>query len=394
MNKIYYFDHAATTPIREDVFKEMIPFLNLNYGNPSSIYTIGRHNKKIIEESRLKIANIIGAKKAREICFTSCGSESDNLAIKGIAYANKEKGKHIITTKIEHPAVLHTCQHLENEGFEVTYLNVDEEGKINIKDLINSIKHDTILISIMFANNEIGTIQPIKEIGKIANEYNIYFHTDAVQAMGNIKINVEEMNIDLLSMSAHKFYGPKGMGALYIKEGVKIDKIQDGGHQEYDRRAGTENVPGIVGMAKALELADKELKIYNEKLTYLRNYFISELTKKISYIKLNGHKDDRLPGNVNISFKYIDAEALLLYLDKLGICASSGSACSSGSSMPSHVLTAIGLSNEMAYGSLRVTFGRDNTIDEVDYLIDNLVKIVNALREKSPIYKDFINNKE
>lgn len=393
MNRTYYFDHAATTPVREEVLKEMIPFFNLNYGNPSSIYTIGRHNRKIIEEARSKIAKIIGAKSSREICFTSCGSESDNLAIKGVAYANKEKGNHIITTKIEHPAVLHTCQHLEKDGFEVTYLTSDEDGEINLQELENAIKKNTILISVMSANNEVGTIQNIKEIGEIAHKHKIYFHTDAVQGVGNIKIDVKDMNIDLLSMSAHKFYGPKGMGAVYIKEGVKIDKIQDGGHQELGRRAGTENVAGIVGIAKALELADKELEEYNEKLINLRDYYISQVEEKIPYIKINGHRTNRLPGNANIAFKYTDAEAILLKLDKVGICASSGSACSSGSSEPSHVLTAIGLPHDMAYSSLRVTFGRENTKEEVDYLVDSLVKIVEELRKKSQAYNEFINRK-
>ncbi len=391
MSKVYYFDHAATTKVREEVMCEMIPYFNLSYGNPSSIYTIGRDNRKAVEKSRAKIARIIGAKSPKEICFTSCGSESDNLAIKGVAYANREKGNHIITTKIEHPAVLHTCQHLEKDGFEVTYLNVDKEGKINLQDLENSITENTILISVMFANNEIGTIQDINEIGKIAKKHKIYFHTDAVQAMGNIKINVEDMKIDMLSMSAHKFYGPKGMGAIYIKEGVKIDKIQDGGHQELDRRAGTENVPGIVGMARALELANKEIEEYNKNLKELRDYYILEVTKKISYTKLNGHKTDRLPGNANISFKYIDAEALILYLDKFGICASSGSACSSGLSEPSHVLTAIGLEKDDAYGSLRITFGRENTKEDVDYLIECLIKNINKLRGKSREYKEIIS---
>ena len=390
MNRIYYFDHAATTPVRGEVLKEMIPYFNISYGNPSSIYTIGRQNRKAVEEARQKIAKVIGAKSSKEICFTSCGSESDNLSIKGVAYANRKKGNHIITSKIEHPAVLHTCQHLENNGFEVTYLNVDEYGEINLQELEASIKENTILISSMFANNEIGTIQKIKKIGEIAHKHKIYFHTDAVQAVGNIKINVQEMGVDLLSMSAHKFYGPKGMGALYIKEGVKIDKTQDGGYQELNRRAGTENVPGIVGMAKALELADKELEKYNNKLIKLRDYYISQIEEKIPYIKINGHRTNRLPGNANISFKFIDAEALLLHLDRIGICASSGSACSSGSSMPSHVLTAIGLPQDIAYGSLRVTFGRENTKEEVDYLVDSLVKIVEDLRKKSLEYNELI----
>jgi len=392
MDKTYYFDYSATTPVREEVLKEMLPFFNLDYGNPSSIYTIGRHNKRVIEKARQKIASIIGAKSLKEICFTSCGSESDNFAVKGVAYANKEKGNHIITSKIEHPAILNTCKYLESEGFEVTYLNVNEYGQINLQELENSIKDNTILISIMFANNEIGTIEPITEIGKIAHKYGIYFHTDAVQAIGNIKINVQEMNIDLLSMSAHKFYGPKGMGALYIKEGVKINKIQHGGHQELNRRAGTENVAGIVGMAKALELADKEIKEYNKKLINLRDYYISQIEEKIPYIRLNGDRIKRLPGNANISFKFIEGEALLFNLDRIGICASAGSACSSGSSTPSHVLTAIGLPKEVAYSSLRVTFGRDNRKEDVDYLVNGLVGIIERLRKNSPVYENFINN--
>lgn len=393
MNGTCYFDHAATTAVREEVLKEMLPFFSLNYGNPSSIYTIGRQNRKIVEQARQKIGSIIGASSSKEIYFTSCGSESDNLAIKGIAYANRGKGNHIITTKIEHPAVLHTCQHLEKEGFEVTYLNVDEYGQINLQELEDYIKENTILISIMFANNEIGTIQPIREAGEIAHKHQIYFHTDAVQAMGNIKINVQEMNIDMLSMSAHKFYGPKGMGALYVKTGVKFDKIQDGGHQEANKRAGTENVAGIVGIAKALELADKEIEEYNKTLTELRDYYISQVEEKIPYIKLNGHKTNRLPGNANISFQFIEGEALLLNLDRMGICASSGSACTSGSLDPSHVLVAIGLPHEIAHGSLRITFGRENTKEEVDYLVEKLVEIVSTLRKMSPLYEDYIKSK-
>lgn len=386
MEKIRYFDHAATTATKEEVLKEMLPYFTLNYGNASSIYSIGRKSKKAVEESRHKAARAIGA-EAKEIYFTSCGSESDNLAIKGVAFANKEKGNHIITTKIEHPAVLHTCQHLEREGFKVTYLNVDSEGLINLNELEEAITPQTILISVMFANNEIGTIQPIKEIGTIAKKHNIYFHTDAVQAVGNVRINVNELNIDLLSMSAHKFYGPKGMGALYVRNGVKFEKIQDGGHQERNMRAGTENVAGIVGLGKAIELAYENFDDYNKKLTDLRDYYFSQVEEKIPDIKINGHRTKRLPGNANISFKFIEGESLLLYLDARGICASSGSACTSGSLDPSHVLLAIGLPHEIAHGSLRVTFGDDNSKEDVDFLVDTLVEIVAKLRHMSPLYE-------
>lgn len=396
MEKIRYFDHAATTATKEEVLKEMLPYFTLNYGNPSSIYSIGRKSKKAVEDSRQKVATAINA-DAKEIYFTACGSESDNLAIKGVAYANREKGNHIITSKIEHPAVLHTCQTLEKQGFEVTYLNVNSEGLINLEELKNAITDKTILISIMFANNEIGTIQPIKEIGEIAKAHNIYFHTDAVQAIGNVRIDVNELNIDLLSMSAHKFYGPKGTGALFVRKGIKFDKIQDGGHQERNKRAGTENVAGIVGLGKAIELAYEDFNAYNKKLTDLRDYYISQVEEKIPYIKLNGHRTKRLPGNANISFRYIEGESLLLNLDMKGICASSGSACTSGSLDPSHVLLAIGLPHEIAHGSLRITFGDDNNKDDVDFLINTLIEVVNRLRNMSPLYEDFLktqNNKE
>ena len=385
MEKIRYFDYAATTATKEEVLKEMLPYFTLNYGNASSIYSIGRKSKKAVEESRHKVAHAIGA-EAKEIYFTSCGSESDNLAIKGVAFANKERGNHIITTKIEHPAVLHTCQHLEKDGFRVTYLNVDSDGLINLKELEEAITPQTILISVMFANNEIGTIQPIKEIGEIAKKHNIYFHTDAVQAIGNVRINVNQLNIDLLSMSAHKFYGPKGMGALYVRSGVKFEKIQDGGHQERNMRAG--NVAGIVGLGKAIELAYENFDEYNKKLTDLRDYYFSQVEEKIPDIKINGHRTKRLPGNANISFKFIEGESLLLYLDARGICASSGSACTSGSLDPSHVLLAIGLPHEIAHGSLRVTFGDDNTKEDVDFLVETLVEIVARLRNMSPLYEE------
>lgn len=374
MNLIY-FDHAATTPVKEEVLKEMLPYFGVNYGNASSIYSIGRRSKKAIEIAREKVAKAIGC-TAKEIYFTSCGSESDNLAIKGVAKANSNKGKHIITSKIEHHAVLNTCKTLEKDGFEVTYLNVDKNGFVDLEQLKNSIKKDTILISIMFANNEIGTIQKIKEISKIAHNKNVIFHTDAVQAVGNVKIDVQELGIDLLSMSAHKFYGPKGIGALYVKEGIEFEKIQDGGHQEKDKRAGTENVAGIVGLGKAIEIASQNLDNYNCKLLKLRNYFINEITSKNELVKINGDLKSRLPGNINISFPNIDGEELLLKLDSLNICASTGSACSSGSLEPSHVLKAIGLESKYAAGSLRITLGEKNNIKEVEYLLNILDKII------------------
>lgn len=387
--KIRYFDHAATTKVNEEVVKEMIPYFGMEYGNPSSLYSIGRKAKKAVEEARNKVARAINA-NSKDIYFTACGSESDNLAIKGIAYANKEKGNHIITSKIEHHAVLNTCKTLEKQGFKITYLNVDEDGIISLEELKNSITKDTILITIMYANNEIGTIQPIKEIGKIAKENNIIFHTDSVQAIGNVRIDVQELNIDALSMSAHKFYGPKGVGALYVKQGVKFEKIQDGGHQERNKRAGTENVAGIVGLGKAIEKIYENFDEYNEKLTNLRDYYIKRVEEEIPYIKLNGHRTNRLPGNANISFKFIEGEALLLNLDFKGICASTGSACASGSMNPSHVLLAIGLPHEIAHGSLRITIGEENTKEDIDYLVDCLVEITKKLRNMSPLYEEFL----
>lgn len=374
--KIKYFDNAATTQVNQDVIKEMLPYFSIEYGNPSSLYSIGRRAKRALEEARRKIANIINC-KPNEIYFTSCGTESDNLAIKGIAYANKEKGKHIITSKIEHPAVLNTCKELEEQGYKVTYLDVDQNGIVNVEQLKASIKTDTILITIMFANNEIGTIQPIEEIGKIAKENNIIFHTDAVQAMGNLKIDVKKLNINALSMSAHKFYAPKGIGALYVGEDVNFKQIQNGGHQEKNKRAGTENLAEIVGMSKALELIYKNFENHNNKIKELRDYYIEKIQNNIVDSKLNGDRINRLPGNANMSFKNINAEELLFELDDKGICASAGSACSSGSTSPSHVLTAIGLPPEWANGTLRVTIGMNNTKEEVDYLINALVEIVN-----------------
>ncbi len=380
MNKIRYFDHAATTAVREEVLKEMLPYFTLNYGNPSSIYGIGRMSKKAIETSREKIAKILNAKH-NEIYFTGCGSESDNLAIKGIAHAYSNKGKHIITSKIEHPAVLNTCHALEREGYEVTYLNVNKDGIISVEDLESSIRDDTILITIMFANNEIGTIQPIKEIGEIAKKHNVIFHTDAVQAVGNIMIDVKELNIDALSLSGHKFYAPKGVGALYVKNEIDFEKQQDGGHQEKDKRAGTENIAEIVGIGKAIELAYENFDKYNKKLMTLRNYYIEQVEKNIPNVKLNGHRTKRLSGNANFSFENVDGQDLLLNLDQEGICASSGSACSSGREEPSHVLLALGLPPQLANGALRTTFGHENTKEDVDFLIKSLQEIVERLRD-------------
>ena len=378
--KIRYFDHAATTKVREEVLKEMLPYFTIEYGNASALYSIGRQSKKTIDIARQRVARAINSKQ-KEIYFTSCGSEANNLALKGIAYKNKERGKHIITSKIEHPSILQTCKNLEKEGFEITYLNVNQEGCISLQEFENSIRKDTILISIMFANNEIGTIQPIKQIGSIAKKHQILFHTDCVQAIGNVKIDVDEMNIDLLSVSAHKFYGPKGVGALYIRDGVEIERIQDGGHQEKGKRAGTENVAGIVGLGKAIELSYKNLEEYNKKLTYLRDYYFKQIEEKIPNIKINGSRYQRLPGNANISFAKVSGEELLLKLDERGICASTGSACSSGSSKPSHVLLAIGLEKEMSYGSLRITIGEENTKDDIDFLVEQLEDIIKELRE-------------
>ena len=379
--KEIYFDHSATTAVRREVLNEMIPYFNIQYGNPSSLYRIGRNAKRAIEEARENVAYAINCEPF-EIYFTSCGSESDNLAIKGFAYANMNKGNHIITSRIEHPAVLNTCKTLEKKGFSVTYLNVDEKGFIDFNELNNVITNKTILISVMMANNEIGTIQNVSKIGEIAHQRNIIFHTDAVQAIGNIKINVKDMNIDMLSMSAHKFYGPKGVGALYVKSGIDCERIQDGGHQERDKRAGTENVAGIVGIGKAIEIATHNLEQYNSKLLSLREYCISELRKNIDNIKINGDLNKRLQGNINISFKGCDASDILLELDKVGICASGGSACSSGSNEPSHVLIAIGLEREWLEGTIRITLGEDNTKEDIDYLVRNLIKIVSKLRTK------------
>lgn len=369
--KIRYFDHAATTAVREEVLKEMLPYFNLYYGNPSALYFVGREAKRGLEKARQRVAKQINCNE-HEIYFTSCGSESDNLALKGIAYANRNKGNHIITSKIEHHAILNSCATLERQGFRVTYLNVDKNGMIDMNELLESICKDTILISIMFANNEIGTIEPIKQIGEIARKNNILFHTDSVQAVGNVRIDVKDMNVDLLSMSGHKFYGPKGVGALYVREGINFERIQDGGHQERNKRSGTENVAEIVGLGKAIELIYQEFEKYNKHLRTLRDRYIKQIEETIPNAILNGDRENRLPGNANFSFKGVDAGELLLKLDEVGICASAGSACSTGEAVPSHVLTAIGLGKELAGSTLRVSFGYENTIEDVDFLVNQI----------------------
>ena len=373
--KIRYFDHAATTPVRDEVIKEMLPYFGIEYGNASVMYSLGRNAKRAIKKAREQVAYALNA-DINEIYFTSCGSESDNLAIKGFAYENKNRGNHIITSKIEHHAVLDSCKSLEKEGFNVTYLDVDKNGIVDIQELINSITPKTILISIMFANNEIGTIEPIEEIGKIAKQKNIIFHTDAVQAIGNAKIDVKKLNIDMLSLSGHKFYAPKGVGALYIRDGIKVRKLQDGGEQESNMRAGTENVAEIVGLGKAIELIYNEFDSYNLKIKELRDYFINSVKKEFDEIKINGDMNKRLSGNANISFKGINGSELLFKLDSFGICASAGSACSTSNPEPSNVLTAIGLEKEYLDGTLRFSFGKDNTKEDVDYLISKLVEII------------------
>ena len=378
--KNVYLDNSATTRMDSSVLEEMIPFLSDNYGNASSVYSIGRLSKKAIEDSREKVANILNC-RPDEIYFTSGGSESDNTAIKGIARANREKGKHIITSKIEHLAVLDTCKKLEEDGFEVTYLDVDEYGRINLDELKSSIRKDTILISIMYANNEVGTIQQISQIGKIVKENNIYFHTDAVQAIGSVKIDVQAQNIDSLSLSAHKFYGPKGIGILYVKKDIKFEKFIDGGHQERNKRAGTENVANIVGLAKALEMAYDKLEEHTLKISQLRDYYENSVKESIPNIKINGDINDRLPGNSNISFIGVNGQDLLLNLDMMEICVSSGSACTSGSINASHVLMALGLDEDIARSSIRVSIGKYNTKEDIDYLVKNLIEIVDRQRK-------------
>lgn len=386
-----YLDNAATTKTAPEVVDAMLPYFGQYYGNASTIYALGSESKKGITNAREIIAGSIGA-KTEEIYFTAGGSESDNWALKATAEAYASKGKHIITTKIEHHAILHTCEYLEKNGYEVTYLDVDRDGLVDLETLKAAIRPDTILISIMFANNEIGTMEPIAEIGAIAKEKGVLFHTDAVQAFGQVPINVDEMNIDMLSASGHKLNGPKGIGFLYIRKGVKIRSFVHGGAQERNRRAGTENVPGIVGLGAATERALRIMEEKAKKEAELRDYAIARIEKEIPYCWLNGHRTRRLPNNVNVSFEYIEGESMLIMLDMKGICASSGSACTSGSLDPSHVLLAIGLKHEEAHGSLRLTLSEETTKEEIDFVVDELKKIVSRLRDMSPLYEDFMKS--
>ena len=383
MNQSIYFDHAATTAVRKEVLEVILPYFSQMYGNASSVYSIARKSRNAIDKARDQVATALGA-KPEEIYFTAGGTESDNWALVGVAESLKNKGNHIITTSIEHHAVLHTCDYLEERGFAITYLPVDEFGKISLTQLEEAIRPETILISVMFANNEIGTIEPIQAIGEIAKKHQIMFHTDAVQAVGHIPVDVNGFGIDLLSLSGHKLGAPKGVGALYIKKGTPIRSFLHGGGQERGRRAGTENVPGIVGLGMAIQLAQEEMEVTEKKLTFLRDKLIKGVLDSIPYARLNGHPKDRLPGNCNFSFDFIQGESLLVLLDEKGICASSGSACTSGSLDPSHVLLAIGLSHEKAHGSLRLTLGSDNKEEEIDYLLEILPHIVQRLREMSP----------
>lgn len=393
MQKTIYMDHAATTYVKPEVLEEMLPYFTEKFGNPSSFYEISRGNQAAIATARDRVAKALNCHSS-EVYFTNGGSESDNWAIKGVANANKKKGNHIITSKIEHHAVLHTCEYLEKNGFEVTYLDVDDKGFVRLEDLKNAIKDTTILVSIMFANNEIGTIQPIKEIGEICREKKIIFHTDAVQAVGNVEVDVKDMNIDLLSLSGHKFYGPKGVGALYVRKGIRIDNLIHGGAQERARRAGTENTPAIVGLGKAIELATENLEENSKRISALRDKLIKGLTERIPYTLLNGPEGDkRLPGNVNVCFEFIEGEGILLSLDFEGICASSGSACTSGSLDPSHVLLAIGRPHEIAHGSLRLSLGDATTEEDVDFVIDALEPIIARLRSMSPLWKNHLKEK-
>lgn len=390
MEKLIYLDNAATTKVKKEVVDAMLPYFTENYGNPSSVYKFAGESKKAVDNARDIIAKSLNT-NSQDIYFTAGGSESDNWALKATAEAYRTKGKHIITSKIEHHAILHTCDYLEKEGFEVTYIDVDENGIVKLDELENAIREDTILISIMYANNEIGTIQPIKEIGKIAHKHNVIFHTDAVQAYGHIPIDVEEMNIDMLSASGHKINGPKGIGFLYIRKGLKLRSFVHGGAQERRRRAGTENVTGIVGFGKAVEIAMANMEERIAKEESLRDRLITKVLERVPYTRLNGDRHKRLPNNVNFSFQFIEGESLLIMLDMKGICASSGSACTSGSLDPSHVLLAIGLPHEIAHGSLRLSLSEENTEEAIDYVVDAVEEIVGKLRSMSPLYEDFIN---
>lgn len=389
MKKMIYLDNAATTRTAPEVVEAMLPYFSELYGNASTVYEFGGKSKEAVSKARETIAHAIGAKD-NEIYFTAGGSESDNWALKAAAEAYKDKGKHIITSKIEHHAILHTCEWLEKNGFEVTYLDVDEFGVVKLEELKKAIRPDTILISIMFANNEIGTIEPVAEIGKIAKEHGVLFHTDAVQAFGQVPINVDELNIDMMSSSGHKLNGPKGIGFLYIRKGVKIRSFMHGGAQERKRRAGTENVPGIVGFGKAVELALATMQERTAREKELRDHLINRVLKEIPFTRVNGDRTNRLPNNVNLCFQFVEGESLLIMLDMKGICGSSGSACTSGSLDPSHVLLAIGLPHEIAHGSLRLTLGEDTTLEDIDYTVDAVKEIVTQLREMSPLYEDYM----
>lgn len=393
MDKFLYLDNAATTKTAPEVLEAMLPYFTEKFGNPSSVYTFAAGNKEVVDVQRDRIAATLGA-KSNEIYFTAGGSEADNWALKATAEAYRDKGNHIITTKIEHHAILHTAQYLEKNGYEVTYLDVDEDGKVRLEDLKKAIRPETILISVMFANNEIGTIEPIKEIGQIAHEHGILFHTDAVQAYGQLPINVDECHIDMLSASGHKLNGPKGIGFLYIRKGVKIRSFIHGGAQERKRRAGTENVPGIVGIGTAAKRAADTREERTASEVEVRDYLIDRVLKEIPYSRLNGHRTDRLPNNANFSFRFIEGESLLIMLDGKGICASSGSACTSGSLDPSHVLLAIGLPHEIAHGSLRLTINQEITKEDIDYVVENLKAIIERLRNMSPLYEDFIKKQK
>ena len=386
--ELIYLDNAATTAVKPEVFEAMKPYFSDIYSNPSSVYSFAGKAKKQIEDVREQIASCLGA-KASEIYFTGGGSESDNWAIKGTAEAYRDKGKHIITSKIEHHAVLHTCEWLEKNGYEVTYLDVDGDGLVSPEELEKAIRPDTILISIMFANNEIGTIEPVREIGEIARKHGVLFHTDAVQAFGHVPVNVEDMKIDMLSASAHKFYGPKGIGFMYLRNTTKLGAWIHGGAQERSRRAGTHNVPGIAGMGKAVEIAMANMKENIEKETKIRDYMIHRIEEEIPFVRVNGHREKRLPNNINVCFRFVEGESLLIMLDQKGICASSGSACTSGSLDPSHVLLAIGLPHEIAHGSTRLTLSEDITQEQADYVVDSLKVIVERMRSMSPLYDDF-----
>lgn len=393
MKKLIYLDNAATTKTSEEVVAAMLPYFTEYYGNPSSVYEFASESKKAVSNARRTIAETLGAQE-NEIYFTAGGSEADNWALKATAEAYQSKGKHIITTKIEHHAILHTAEYLEKRGFEITYIGVDENGVVKVDELEKAIRPDTILISVMFANNEIGTIQPIKEIGEIAKKHGVLFHTDAVQAYGQLPINVDELHIDMLSSSGHKLNGPKGIGFLYIHKGVKIRSFVHGGAQERKRRAGTENVPGIVGYGKAAEIAAKTMKERTAKEIELRDHLIDRVLAEVPYTRLNGHRTNRLPNNANFSFQFVEGESLLILLDNNGICASSGSACTSGSLDPSHVLLAIGLPHEIAHGSLRLTLSAETTMEDIDFVVDCIKQIIERLRSMSPLYEDFVKKNQ